>query len=88
MRPACGWTCGPCILTLGLLNLVEAEVGTQALGHNDAVGGLIVLEEGGDDAWEGKGAAVEGVGETHLAVGVLETELHAVGLEGLEIGDR
>ena len=49
----------------------------QTLGHDDAVGGLIVLEEGGDDAWEGKGAAVEGVGETHLAVGVLETEFQS-----------
>ena len=57
----------------GLANLVEAQVGHQALGHEDAVGGLVVLEDGGHDARQGEGRAVEGVAELGLAGLVLET---------------
>ena len=54
-------------------NPIEAQVGHQALGHEDAVGGLVVLEDGGHDARQGKGRAVEGVAELGLAGLVLET---------------
>ena len=68
-------------------DFVEAHVGLETLRHEDAVGSLVVFEEGGDDTRKGEGAAVEGVGQTHFAVGVFEAEFHAIGLEGLEIGD-
>ena len=57
----------------GLVNLVEAQVGHQALGHEDAVGGLVVLEDGGHDARQGEGRAVEGVAELGPAGLVVET---------------
>ena len=57
----------------GLVDLVKAEVGTQALGHDDAVGGLVVFQKGGHDAGQGEGAAVEGVRKFGLAIGVFET---------------
>ena len=71
-----------------LVNFIKAEVRAQTLGHDDAVGRLVVLQQGGHDARQGQGRAVEGVAELHLAVLVLEAQLHAVGLEGLEVGDR
>ena len=46
----------------------------------------MVLQQGGDDARQGQGAAVEGVDEFGLAVGVAEAALQAVGLVGLEVG--
>ena len=71
-----------------LFDDVETEVGTQAFGHNDAFGSLVVLQKGGHYSWQGEGTAVEGVGQFHLAVGVFETQFHAVCLECLEIGYR
>ena len=65
--------------------LVESQIGTQTLGHDDAVGGLVVFEQGSHDARQGQGRTVEGVAELHLAALVAEAELHAVGLEGLEV---
>ena len=55
------------------INPIEAQVGHQTLGHEDSVGGLVVLEDGGHDARQGKGRAVEGVAELGLAGLVLET---------------
>ena len=57
----------------GLVYFVKAEVGTQALGHDDAVGGLVVFQKGGHDAGQGEGTAVEGVRQFGLAIGVFET---------------
>lgn len=57
----------------GLVYFVKAEVGTQALGHDDAVGGLVVFQKGGHDAGQGEGTAVEGVSQFGLAIGVFET---------------
>ena len=73
------------VFMLILADFFKSQIGTQALGHNDAVGCLVVLQQGGDDAWEGKGASVECMREFHLAVTVFEAQFHTIGLERFEI---
>ena len=79
-EPFAGWK--PALLDLG-----GAEVGDEGLGDLDgAVGLLVLLEDGDEEAGEGGAAAVEGVAEDVFAVAVLEAELHAAGLVVAEAG--
>ena len=48
--PSGGRVCGG-----GLVDDVEVGVGAEDFGDDDAVGGLVVFEEGGHDAGEGEG---------------------------------
>jgi hypothetical protein len=70
-----------------LVYTVKAGIRTEAGGDFDVAVFLVVLEEGGDYTRKCEGAAVEGVCELHLAVLVLVTEVEAVGLIALEVGD-
>ena len=70
-----------------LRNDVKASVFLEGFRDVDAFGGLMVFEQCGHDSWQSQGAAVEGMDKLDVAVLVLETELEAVGLEGLEVGD-
>ena len=75
-------------LFLVAADVVEAGVFAQYLGDYDAVGLLIVFEDGCNDAGQCKSRTVEGVAETGLLVAVLaETELEPVGLEGFKVGN-
>lgn len=65
---------------------VEAGVFAQALGHDDAFGGLEVLEDGSHDAGQGQSGAVEGVAELRLLVVAAEAAFESVGLVCLEVG--
>ena len=68
---------------------LEAAVGHEDLRHADALRGLVVLDDGGHDARQGEGRAVERVAELDLlGVGMAEAAVEAVGLVAAEIGHR
>ena len=65
---------------------LESAVGHEYAWHLDAVGRLVVLEDGGDDAGQGEGRAVEGVAQLNLlVVGVTVAAVQAVGLIALKV---
>ena len=51
---------------------VKAGVFLEGFRDVNALGGLMVFEQGGHDSGQGQGAAVEGVHELDVAVLVLE----------------
>lgn len=68
---------------------LEAAVGHEDLRHADALRGLVVLDDGGHDARQGEGRAVERVAELDLlGVGMAEAAVEAVGLVAAEVGHR
>ena len=69
-----------------LINNIKSKIRSQALGHDDAVGRLVVLQQGGDDARQGKGRAVQRVAELGLlGCCVAVAALQAVSLIGVEV---
>ncbi len=68
---------------------LKTAVGYKALRHTDALGGLVVLQNRGHDARQGKGRTVQRVAELGLLVRrTAVTALQTVGLIGVEIGYR
>ena len=64
---------------------VEAGVFAEAFGHHDSLRCLVVFEQGGHNAGQSQGRAVEGVAETGFLVGIAVTAFEAVGLIGLKV---
>ena len=71
-----------------LFDNIKTRIGNQRLGDADAVGGLEILQQGGHDTRQRQRRAVERMCQLCFLVGVTVTELQAVGLERLEVGDR
>ncbi len=69
-----------------LFDPLKASVGNQRGGYTNAIRGLMVLQQGGDDAGQGQGAAVQGVGQNRFTVLSFDATLQAIGLEGLKVG--
>ena len=75
-------------MSFGSVDDGEAGVGLQGGGDMDAVGVLVVLQEGSHDAGQGEGGAVEGVAELgFLRAFSAVAALEAVGLIGVEVAD-
>ena len=69
-----------------LVDAVESGVRTENLRDDDLVFLLVVFEQGGDHARESERASVQGVAELGLAVGILVSQVQAVGLITLKVG--
>ena len=69
-----------------LVNHIEACVGNQCSGNTNAVGSLVVLQEGCHDARKSQGRTIERVANLSLlVVGSAIAALQSVGLIGVEI---
>lgn len=67
---------------------VASHIWNQSLGHLDAIGSLVVLEDGSHDTREGERRTVEGVAKLNLLVlGMAIATLEAIGLIGVEVAD-
>ena len=75
--------------SLPLVDNVTAHVGNEGCWNLDAVLGLIVLQQGSNDARQGESRAVKRVAELGLlVVGTTVAALQTVGLIGVEVADR
>lgn len=78
---------GYCVF-YALFDDVKSAVFYQDFGYLDAFGGLVVFQQGGHDAGQGEGGAVEGVAELFfLAACYSVAQTETVGLVGVEVGD-
>lgn len=72
-----------------VVNHLEAAVGHEHLRHADALGCLVILQNGGYDARQSQCRTVEGVAQLNLlVVSTTEATVQAVGLIALEVGYR
>ena len=76
----------PCLKTL--VNHLEAQIGDESLGHTDAFGCLVVLQQGSYNAGQSQSRAVQSVAQFGLLLGSAVTALQAVGLIIVEVADR
>ena len=81
--------CGQCLLYFEstLIDNVKSRVSLQGCGNADALGRLVILEQGGDNARQSQCRAVQGVAQVRLLVIATIAALEAVGLIGLEVGN-
>lgn len=87
------WACrhaSPVALSVHLVvKHLKTAIRHQNLRHTYALGGLVVLQNCGDDARQCKGGAVERVAQLNLLVlGAAESAVQAVCLIALEVGHR